>query len=178
MNTNSTLMNELKNKQYREAYVASQIGMNLPFQIRALRKERGLSQGELAALAEMAQPRISEIEKPGERSLNLKTLLRVASGLDVGLQVRFLQFGELVDWSEGFDPDNFHVRSFADEVAALGGALFDVSTSEAQAIPLEEEGPAGDESREAAGPDIFDTTIMPGAALPGTQKVGTVQLSR
>ena len=119
MNINSSLTNELRSKKYRDAYVASQIRMALPFQIRALRKERGLSQGDLAVLTGMAQPRISEIEKPGERRLNIETLLRVASGLDVGLQIRFVPFSEIVDSSERFDPDNFHVPSFDDELAKL-----------------------------------------------------------
>jgi len=93
--------------------------MVVPFQVRGLRKNRGLSQGELAALAGMAQPRISEIEKPGERSLNIDTLLRIALGLDVALQIRFVPFSELVSWSENFDPDNFQIPGFDDELAGL-----------------------------------------------------------
>jgi transcriptional regulator with XRE-family HTH domain len=178
VNINSSLMNELRNKRYREGYVGSQIGVNLPFQIRALRKERGLRQGELATLAKMAQPRISEIEKPGGRSLNLETLQRVAAGLDVGLQVRFIPFGELVDWAEAFDPDNFHVRSFIDEVAALGAAASSTSVLEPTTIPLEEDGPAGDDGREASGSEVFDPRMMPCVARPETRQAGTVELSR
>ena len=176
MNIDSSLISELKNKQYREAYVSSQIGINLPFQIRALRNERGLSQGELAGLAKMAQPRISEIEKPGERRLSLETLQRVASALDVGLQVRFVSFGELVDWAEGFDLDNFRVPSFGDELAALAGSS-SISTSPTGATPLEEEGPAADTCREA-GPEAFDPSRMPCVAQPETRPAGTAQLSR
>jgi hypothetical protein len=58
----------------------------------------------------------------------------------VGLQVRFIPFGELVDWAEAFDPDNFQVQSFVDEVAALGGAASSASVLEAATIPLEEVG--------------------------------------
>lgn len=173
MNINSSLTNHLKNKEYREAYVASQIKINIPFQIRALRKQRGLSQGDLAALAKMAQPRISEMEKPGARSLNLETLQRVASALDVGFQVRFVPFGELVDWAEGFDPDHFDIPSFSEELAATGGA-----SSIPVPIPLEEDGPAGDDGREAAGSEVFDPSAMPRVARPGTQQTGTDQSYR
>jgi transcriptional regulator with XRE-family HTH domain len=173
MNIDSSLTNELRSKQYREAYVASQIKINLPFQIRALRKERGLSQVGLAALAKMAQPRISEIEKPDARSLNLETLQRVASGLDVGFQARFVSFGELVDWAEGFDPDLFHIPSFGDELAVIGRA-----SSVPAAIPLEEGGPAGDDGREAAGSEVFDPDMMPCVARPETQPAGTAPLCR
>ena len=170
MNINSLLMKELRSKPYRDAYIAGQIEMNLPFQIRALRKERDLSQGDLAGLAQMAQPRVSEIEKPGARNLNLETLKRIASGLDVGLEVRFVSFSELVDWAEHFNPEHFHVPSFGEELAALKQSRRDETS-------LEEEGPAGDNSREA-GPEIFDPGIIPCVALPDTQPAGTAQLSR
>ena len=70
MNIKSSLVNELKQKAYRDAYAAAQIKIMLPFHIRALRMQRGWSQAELARRAGMAQPRIAEIEKPGARRLN------------------------------------------------------------------------------------------------------------
>jgi transcriptional regulator with XRE-family HTH domain len=117
MNINSSLTNELRDKAYRDAYVASQIRVGIPFQVRGLRKQRNLSQGELASLAGMAQPRISEIERPGERNFNIDTLLRLAAGLDVALQISFVPFSKLVDQSESFDPDNFQVPDFETELA-------------------------------------------------------------
>ena len=65
----------------------------------------------------MAQPRISEIEKPGERRLNIETLLRLASAFDVALQVRFVPFSEFIDFSEDIDLDNFALDTFEEEVA-------------------------------------------------------------
>ena len=116
MNIDSSLIAELREKPYRDAYVASQIRMTLPLQIRELRKGREWTQPELAEQAGMAQPRISELEKPGERRLTIETLLRLASAFDVALQVRFVPFGELIDWSEGLDIDNFVVQPFEAEV--------------------------------------------------------------
>jgi transcriptional regulator with XRE-family HTH domain len=107
----------MKQKQYRDGYVAAQIALGLPSKIRALRLERKWTQGDLARLAKMAQPRISEIETPGERKLNLETLRRIASAFDVGLEVNFVPFGELINRSEGFDPDSFSVQGFEPEVA-------------------------------------------------------------
>jgi transcriptional regulator with XRE-family HTH domain len=80
--------------------------------------EREWTQGELARRAKMAQPRISEIETPGERKLNLDTLQRLASAFDIGLDVDFVSFGELIKRNEGFDPDSFGVQSFEPELAA------------------------------------------------------------
>ncbi len=119
MNIDSSLTNELKDKVYRDAYVASQINIGLPFQVRALRNSRQWKQGELAERTSMSQPRISEIETPGGRSLNIATLLRLASAFDVGLDIRFVPFSELVDRSEGFDPDDFTVKSFNEDIAEL-----------------------------------------------------------
>ena len=120
MNIHSSLTRELREKQYRDGYVAAQIRIGLPFQTRALRKSRAnMTQAALAKAAGMSQPRISEIESPGERSLNIETLLRLASAFDVGLEIRFVPFGELVDRSESFDPETFTVPTFEDEIEAL-----------------------------------------------------------
>ena len=88
----------------------------MPLHIRELRKSREWTQPELAKRAGMKQPRISELEKPGERKLSIETLLRLASAFDVGLQVRFVSIGELIDWSENLDLDNFGVEPFIEEL--------------------------------------------------------------
>jgi transcriptional regulator with XRE-family HTH domain len=119
--SSSYLLSELSDKSYRDSYVAAQIRIGLPFQVKALRIARGWSQGELAQRAQMAQPRISEIEKPGERSLNIDTLLRLASAFDCAVSITFVPYSELVMKSEAFDPENFDVPTFSQE---LDGGLF------------------------------------------------------
>jgi transcriptional regulator with XRE-family HTH domain len=119
VNIHSSLVAELKQKKYRDQYVASQINIGLPFQVRALRQQRNWTQGQLASKTGMAQPRISEIETAGTRHLNLETLLRLASAFDVALDVRFVPFSELVDRSDAFDPDSFAVPSFSTELKQL-----------------------------------------------------------
>ncbi len=116
MNIHSSLIAELRDKAYRAAYVASQIKIGLPFQTRALRQSKGWTQSQLADVAGMTQPRIAEIEKPGRRCLNIETLLRLASAFDIGLEVRFVPFSELINHSEAFDPDTFSVKPFSDEL--------------------------------------------------------------
>lgn len=117
MSTKSKLIETLsKSKAHRAAFVASQINIGIPFQVRALRKQKGWDQKKLAAEAGMAQPRISLIEKPGYGSLTLDTLKSLAAGFDVGLVVRFVPFGELMRWSNNFSPDTFVVPSFDDEI--------------------------------------------------------------
>ena len=112
----STVTTRLKkSKAHRDAFVASEIKVGLPFQIRALRKQRGWNQKQLADLAGMLQPRISAMEQPGGGQLNLETLRKLASAFDVGLLVKFVPFSELAKWSDDFSPDDFAVLSFAQE---------------------------------------------------------------
>lgn len=114
---NAKTIKKLKaGKAERGAFVSSQINVGIPFQIRALRKQRGWDQKTLADKSGMAQPRISAIEKVGGASLNLETLKRLAAAFDIGLVVRFAPFGELVSWSGSFSPDEFEVSSFEDDV--------------------------------------------------------------
>lgn len=113
----SDLPEKLKDKGYRDAFVASQLMIALPFQMRALREQRGLTQAQLAEKASMLQPRISAMERPGVSKFNLETVLRIASALDVAFIGRFATFGELAGWAESFSPDTFVVPSFDDDPA-------------------------------------------------------------
>ncbi len=67
----------------------------------------------------MLQPRISAIEKPGGGQLNLETLCRLAAGFDVGLEVKFVPFSELLDWDKRFDPEHFSVPTFDEELPQI-----------------------------------------------------------
>ena len=66
MNTDASLVNELQKKEYRDAYVASQIRIGMPFRICALRNQHGWSQEEFADHVGLSQPRVSEMERPRE----------------------------------------------------------------------------------------------------------------
>lgn len=119
MYSQSLLAVQLRSKEYREAFVASQIRVGLPMQCRALRESREWTQPKLAEAAGMSQPRISEIERPGQRQLNLETLLRLASAFDVALQVRFVPFSQFVDDDDQLDLANFYVSPFEEDLAAV-----------------------------------------------------------
>jgi transcriptional regulator with XRE-family HTH domain len=58
-----------------------------------------MTQQELAAETGMSQARISVLENPNYRKFNVGTLQRVAAAFDVALIVRFMSFGELLDWT-------------------------------------------------------------------------------
>ncbi|MDA1316187.1 MAG: helix-turn-helix transcriptional regulator [Acidobacteria bacterium] len=113
--TISKLLSKLRNPEYRKAYVASQISVGIPFQIRSLLKSHGLTQEQLAKQANMLQPRISKLLNPGAMEPNIRTLRRIAEAFDCGLMVRFVPFSELVLRSERFDPESFTVQTFEQE---------------------------------------------------------------
>jgi transcriptional regulator with XRE-family HTH domain len=119
VNTKSSLAEQLKAKEYRDALVASSIRIGLPMQCRTLRESRTWTQPQLAEAAGMTQPRISEIERPGERKLNIETLLRLASAFDVALQVRFVPFSQFVDDDDSIDFDNYYVRPYEEDIEQL-----------------------------------------------------------
>lgn len=112
----TTMKKLAKSKVHREAFVASQVEIGIPFQIRALRKQRDMGQKELALATGMQQPRISAIECPGYTGYTIETLSRIAAAFDVALIVRFGSFSELVKLSNDFLPDEFEIPSFDDEV--------------------------------------------------------------
>jgi transcriptional regulator with XRE-family HTH domain len=120
LNTTSKLAEKLRDPQYRKAFVASQINIGIPFQIRAMLRNRpGWTQETIAQRAQMLQPRISGLMTPGKTRPNIETLRRIAEAFDCGLIVRFAPFSELAKWSQEFDPESFSVPSFADDAGLI-----------------------------------------------------------
>jgi transcriptional regulator with XRE-family HTH domain len=107
---------EIRNKEYRHGLINAQIEVDLPLQIRALRKQLVGTQPDLANLTGMKQSRISDMEKPGKVHFSLETLRRLAEAFDVALIVRFAPFSEFLDWSDRFSSDAFRVPSFPEEL--------------------------------------------------------------
>ncbi|MBW7957195.1 MAG: helix-turn-helix transcriptional regulator [Deltaproteobacteria bacterium] len=106
------LISRLKDKEYRDAFVSEHIDTGVPFQIKALRNQRHWTQHDLAERTGMAQTRISVLEDPNYNRITLKTLKKLASAFDVGLIVRFVSLGELVEWELNLSPDSLKAFSF------------------------------------------------------------------
>lgn len=102
-------------KEYRAAFAKAQFKRLVPFQIRALRKNRNMSQEELAEKANLTQGVISRVEDPDYGNLTANTILRVADGLDCVFLGRFVPFSELGDWFLNLSEDAVQVPSFDEE---------------------------------------------------------------
>ncbi len=109
------LIIKLKDKEYRDAFVSEHIATGVPFQIKALREQRGLSQKDLGKEAKMLQERISVLEDPNYAKFTISTLKKIASAFDIGLVVRFVPFGELAEWELNLSSDSLKVHSFDED---------------------------------------------------------------
>jgi transcriptional regulator with XRE-family HTH domain len=99
------------------AYIKAQISVHVPFQLRALRSafEDGRQQ-TLASRADMKQPSISNLEKPGWNGVHTETLARLAAAMRVGLIVKFAPISEMIEWHESFSPDEVNIPNLDTEI--------------------------------------------------------------
>jgi len=88
-NFRETLNEQLKDEEFKKEYMA----LELEFQIiKALsngRKEKNLTQKQLAELTGINQADISKIEK-GNANPSVKTLQRLAAGMDMNVKIEFV----------------------------------------------------------------------------------------
>ena len=120
MNTDKrkqNLIKELKNKEYRDAFVSEHIDAGIPFQIKAIREQRGWTQKQLGENVHevMKQEAISRLEDPNYASLTLSTLKKLASAFDVGLMVRFVPISDLAKWELGLTSESLKAVSFDED---------------------------------------------------------------
>ena len=115
MTTSEALWPKLRDKKYREHFVAAQAKQAIPFQIRALMKAQELSQAELADRSRLTQGVISRAANPTYGNLSLNTLVRIAAGFDVAFVGRFVPFSELNRWLDHLSAESAKVPSFEDE---------------------------------------------------------------
>lgn len=112
---NGTLLSKLRDKKYRDAYVAAHISTGIPHQIKAMRQERRWTQRKLGQIANKPQNVISRLEDPSYGGLTLATLLELASAFDVALFVKFVPFGRFVSEFGDKSPAALYAMSFTDE---------------------------------------------------------------
>jgi transcriptional regulator with XRE-family HTH domain len=119
------LLDSLKaDHEYRHAWNLESVYTGVCFQLRALREQREWSQAKLGEKAGMAPERISILEDPNaDTKPTLKTLLRIANACDVGLEVRFVSYGAVIDRSTETNFKDLEVPSFSDELPELEKAI-------------------------------------------------------
>ena len=109
------LREELHDAEYRHEYASEFLDMIVARQIRALRKERGWTQSDLAAKLQKKQSYISAIESEEYGALSLSTLKELARAFDVRLEVRFASFEGLLDDVERSSMEELQVPPFSED---------------------------------------------------------------
>lgn len=112
-----SIVAKLNNKDYRTAYVESNIAHGLAHQVRVNRELRGWSQDELADKcgSTTKQATISRLEDPAYGKYSLSTLLKLASAFDVALVVKFVPYSKFLIETSDKSPRGLFARSFSDE---------------------------------------------------------------
>ena len=82
-------LDKFENKEYRDSYVKTVATTYLARQIRVLRKQRGLTQRQLAQIAGIPTSAVSHAENPDKNNTRVDTLITLASALDVGIMIKF-----------------------------------------------------------------------------------------
>lgn len=110
------LWRKLRERAYRRHFVSASIKRGVPFQLRAMLKARGWSQGELAQRAELTQGAVSRALNPDYGNLSINTLVRLAAGFDVACVVTFVPFSDIARRVDELSEDQAGaVPAFTDE---------------------------------------------------------------
>ena len=111
----SRIWEKLRDKPYRDAFVASQLKRGFATQTRVMLKDRRWTQADLAERSGLKQGAISRASDPDYGNLTVNTILRIASGFDVAYVGRFVPFSELAQRYENLSESALSVPSFEEE---------------------------------------------------------------
>lgn len=101
----------------RYAYAEDFMNTVIASQIYVIRKQRGMTQAELASAVELKQYSISKLEDVNFSRWNLQALKRVAKALGVRLRVSFETFGTLLNEDENFSKNSLQRLTFEEDPA-------------------------------------------------------------
>ena len=117
MTRREQLIASLNDEEYRYALVDRHIAAMLPFQLRALREQRGWTQKQLGERCGKKQEWICKLESPQYARFTLQTLRTLARAFDVALEVKFVPFSNLIGWMSTRRQGDLRVPSFAEDAA-------------------------------------------------------------
>lgn len=134
MSSQKTIWDEFKDHEFAHAYFDEYLNTYVATQLKVLREQRQLKQGDLARLAGMAQERISVMENVNYSSWTVNTLRRLAKALGVRLRVSFETFGSGLQEMRNFIPENLKRDSLQDELDQRFGPSAERARTKSQAL--------------------------------------------
>ena len=111
-----SLKKRFKDKDYAHSYMNSHVVSRIGAQIHTIRKQRELTQSELATQSGISQEKISLYENAEFSSLTLKTLYKLAKAFDVNLEVRFNEFSKGIEDVVAFSKKHLQVELRQDDL--------------------------------------------------------------
>ena len=114
---------KMRDKPYRDTFVAAHLSTNIAAQIQTIREQRGWTKKQLGQKAGMSPSRITVMEDPSYEKFTLTTLKRLASAFDVALIARFTPFSDLVDWVAELSPEKLQTPEFEQDALSHRGKL-------------------------------------------------------
>lgn len=106
---------EFQDGEYRHAYADECLDTMIATQIKVLREQRGMTQGQLAEATGMKQPRIPLLEDATYSNWTVNTLKRFAKAFDVALSVKFATFSDLIRDFENLSRESLQRPTFAND---------------------------------------------------------------
>lgn len=104
---------ELDEKEMRDAYLSAQTRTKLANQVRAIRSQRGWSQGDFARTLGKPQSNVSRLESRDYGNFTLSTLFELASAFDCGLLVEFAPYQDFLARTADLSPAALQVEQFS-----------------------------------------------------------------
>jgi len=105
-------MEKMRDKRYRDSYIASHTRQVLAKQMREFRGD--MSQAEFAGLIDKRQTMISRLENPAYVGWTLRTMFEIAQKLNVAVFVRFVDLPTFLRLSEDMSESALHPCSFCE----------------------------------------------------------------
>jgi transcriptional regulator with XRE-family HTH domain len=106
---------EFQDAEYRHAYADDCLDTMIATQIRVLREQREMTQGQLAVATGMKQPRIPLLEDAAYSNWTVNTLKRFAKAFDVALSVKFETFSKLIEDFRHLSRESLQRPTFAND---------------------------------------------------------------
>jgi transcriptional regulator with XRE-family HTH domain len=117
VNAGAGLIEELRqsftDEEYRNAYAESFLNSYVAGQIKVLREEYPMTQGELAEKVGTKQPGIARLENVNYSAWKVESLRKLARALNVRLRITFEEWGTLPGEIENFRKDALKRAPFA-----------------------------------------------------------------
>ena len=102
-------------REMRDAFLGSQTRTKIANQIRAIRNQRGWSQGEFARILGKPQSNVSRLESRDYGNFTLTTLLDLASAFESGLIVEFAPYEDFLCRTHDLSPKALQVSAFSQD---------------------------------------------------------------